>query len=235
MTTHPTPIGRPRSAALVLLLLGILSRPGAAVITDHEGWFQMTATGPIAGPARIFLELQPRIGEKHSSQDVGMRALLGRAALGIDVLPHWSLWAGYGYTPTYDPERDEHRAFQQLLYENILGPFPVSVRTRTEERFLQHAPIPAYRLRSQVRATYPLPPLPSLSLVLADEIFVHLNTVRTGPVSGFDQNRLFAGVSQQLMPHVRLELDYLNQVVNARHGAEDILRHSGFLQLAFNW
>jgi len=219
----------------LLLLLSLAGRPAAAVIEDHEGWFQVTATGPIAGPFRAFFELQPRIGENHESGDVDMRAFLARTAIGVDLVPHWSFWAGYGYALTYNPDRDEHRGFQQLLYEAPFGPFQLSNRTRVEERFLQHAPIPAYRLRNQIRFAYPLPQLPSISLVLADEVFAALNTVRTGPVSGFDQNRLFAGVSKQLMPHVRLEVDYLNQVVNGRRGAEDTLRHSGFLQLAFSW
>ncbi len=222
-------------AVSVLACCGLGAAPARALDVDHEGWFQVTGTGPIAGPVRGFFEVQPRIGERNDSGDVDMRLLIVRAALGIEVLPHWSLWAGYGYTPTFHPDRDEHRVFQQSLYERPLGPLNFSLRTRLEQRGFEDAEHASLRLRNQVRFAYPLPRWPRLSLVTADEFFVNLNTVTDAPVSGFDQNRYFVGLSYQLTQHVRVEVDYLNQIVNGRHGREDTLRHNGFLQLAFGW
>ncbi len=219
---------------LVLCLLAS-GHVAHALVEDNEGWFQITGTGPIAGPLRAFVEVQPRVGKNAATGDVDMRALIVRGALGVEVLPHFTLWAGYGYTPTFNPDRDEHRIFQQALYDAKLGPFHFSDRVRLEERLLEDAPAASLRLRNQARLAYPLPWMPSFSLVLADEFFFDLYTVRTAPVSGFDQNRMFSGVSQQLTDHIRLELDYLNQVLNGRRGHEDTMRHSGFMQLAFTW
>lgn len=220
---------------LTVLCLLVAIHSAHALVEDNEGWFQITGTGPIAGPLRAFVEVQPRIGENQDTGEVDMRALIVRGALGVEVLPHFTMWSGYGYTPTYNPDRDEHRIFQQALYDTKLGPFNFSDRVRLEERLLENAPAASLRFRNQARLAYPLPCMPSLSLVLADEVFFDLYTVRTAPVSGFDQNRMFSGVSQQLTDHIRLEVDYLNQVVNGRRGNEDTMRHSGFLQLAFTW
>jgi hypothetical protein len=86
-----------------------------------------------------------------------------------------------------------------------------------------------------VRLTYPLPFAPAWFVAVADELFVNLNTIRDGPLTGFDQNRFFAGVGHHLTPHVRVEVAYLNQVLNGRRGSEDTLRNSGYSGLALTW
>lgn len=216
-------------------LLAVTVGPAAALETEHEGWFQVTATGPVRGRLRAFVEMQPRFGEDPQDGDFDVRALVARGALGWQVTEGWSLWAGYGYTPVYDPDRDENRIFQQSQYDRKFGPFHASHRLRLEQRFLEHESEASWRLRNQIRVTYPLPRWPSWSLVLADEVFVDLNTVDDGPESGFDQNRLFVGVSHQFTPHVRVEVDYLNQAVHSSPNKEDILRHSAVLQVALGW
>lgn len=229
-----------KRSLLFFLLVVLLSwaagpRPSFALETEHEGWFQVTATGALYGPLRGFLELQPRVGKDPQDGDGDLRSFIARGALGWEVRPGWSLWAGYGYTPVYDPDRDEHRIFQQSVVDWKVGPFLAQHRLRLEQRLLQHESEASWRLRNQLRFLYPLPRWPSWSLVAADEVFLDLNTVDDGPDSGFDQNRLFLGVSHQLTKHVRVEVDYLNQAVHRTRGKEDILRHSAFLQVALGW
>lgn len=224
-----------RGIAVALLLGYGIAPTHARVDHDSEGWVQITGTGPLVGPLRLFVEAQPRIGTDADTGNVDMRTFIARGALGYAVRPNWTLWQGYGYTPTFNPDRDEHRAFQQSTYDRTIGPFGFQDRTRLEERFFQGTHDVSLRLRNLIRLTYPLPRWPAWSLVAMDELFVNLNTVSTAPVSGFDQNRFYAGVSRQLTPNLRLEVDYLNQVLNGRRGGEDTLRNSGFLWLAFTW
>lgn len=223
-----------RLAAAFALALAVAA-PAAALETEGEAWFQVTASGPIHGRLLGFAEIQPRFGEDGQDGDFDTTAWIGRGALGWQVLEGWSLWAGYGYTPTFDPDRDEHRIFQQSLYDWRLGPVHAQHRARLEERFLEHESEASWRLRNQLRFVYPLPSLPTWSLVLADEVFLNLNTVDDGPDSGFDQNRVFAGVSHQLSRHVRVEVDYLNQFVHRTGGKEDVMRHGAMVQLALTW
>jgi Protein of unknown function (DUF2490) len=227
-----------RLGALVLVLCGLVLHVPAAradLEQEHEGWFQVTATGPIAGPFRLFLEAQPRLGTDPADGDTDLRALLIRGAVGWQVTPRWSLWAGYGYTPTFNPFRLENRAYEQSLYVSRLGPLTVQNRTRLEERLIEDTGGAAVRLRHYLGLAYPLPRWPVWSLIAADEPFLNLNTVSNGPVSGFDQNRLYLGVSRQFGPHARVEVDYLNQVVNGRHGTDDVMRNGAFMAVAFGW
>ena len=62
-----------------------------------------------------------------------------------------------------------------------------------------------------------------------------LSTKFACPVTGFDQNRFFAGVGHHLTPHIRMEVAYLNQVLNGRSGSDNTMRNSGFTALAFTW
>lgn len=222
-----------RAAVLAAVFLG--SATVQAAESDPQGWLQVTATGPVHGRLLGFLELQPRFGEDPQDDDFDLRSVLARGALGWQIRDGWSLWMGYGYTPVYDPDRDESRIFQQSLVDWRWGPFAAQNRTRLEQRFLEHEADVSWRVRSQLRLVYPLPKYPAWALVAADEVFFDLNTVTDGPKAGFDQNRLYLGVSHQLTPWLRVELDYLNQVVDGDRGSSNVVRHSGFLQFAFNW
>jgi hypothetical protein len=59
-----------------------------------------------------------------------------------------------------------------------------------------------------LRAVRPLG-RPRWSAVLWDEGMVAWNATGAGPVKGFDQNRLFGGVSRRLSPHLTVEGGYL--------------------------
>jgi hypothetical protein len=228
---------RATAAVGLALVPAACAAPARAENVDVEelGWFQATATGPVVGAWRLFLEVQPRIGTDPANDHTNLRALIARAAVGHPIGEAWSLWAGYAYQPSFNPSRDEHRAFQQLLHTRQLGPFKMVNRTRFEQRMIEDAGAPALRLRHQLWLAYPLPRWPEWSLVVADEPFVNLNTVSDGPVAGFDQNRLYLGVSRQLGPHLRVEVDYLNQFIEGHRGADDVVRNGGFLILAFGW
>ena len=230
-----------KRGAIVAFVVCIMSLSRSAspvhAETDVEelGWFQITATGPIVGNWKLFLEVQPRIGTDPADGDTNLRTLIVRSAIGYQITPPWSLWAGYAYIPSFNPSREEQRAFQQSLWVTNAGPFKIINRTRLEERMIEDAGEPALRLRHQLWLGYPLPRWPEWSLVAAVEPFVNLNTEHNGPHAGFDQNRLYLGVSRQIGPHLRVEIDYLNQFVLGHRGAPDVVRNGGVLQLAFGW
>lgn len=221
--------------AVIVLLSSFVGGVRAETELEELGWFQVTATGPIVGDWRFFMEAQPRIGTDPESGDTNLRTLIVRPAVGCQISPAWSLWLGYAYVPNFDPFRDEHRVFQQLLHTTHVGPLKMVNRSRLEARMVDDAGQPSMRIRHQVWLGYPLPRWPAWSLVAAVEPFIHLNTVRDGPVAGFDQNRLYLGLSRQIGKHLRLEVDYLSQFVLGHDGREDVVRNGGFLLLAYTW
>lgn len=207
----------------------------AETFVEELGWFQVVATGPIVGNWRLFMEAQPRVGSDPAEGDTNLRTLIIRPAVGYQITEAWSLWLGYAYVPSFNPSRYENRVFQQSLHTRFVGPFKMVNRTRFEERMIQDAGQPALRLRHMVWLAYPLPRWPAWSLVAALEPFINLNTVTNGPVGGFDQNRVYLGVSRQIGEHVRVEVDYLNQFVLGHDGGDDVVRNGGFLLIAYNW
>lgn len=232
---HRTRRTRGARTLLTLFLLTGLGLPAQALDRDAEAWFQVTASGPITERVRLFLEVQPRIGETAPHGYVDWRMMVLRGAVGWRLNPAWSFWLGYAYVPTLNPGRDEQRAFQQVLHESEIGPFRVSNRMRLEQREFEESGGLSWRIRHQVRVAWPLPRIPRVSLALADEVFVNLNSPANTPAEGFEQNRLFPGVSWQLQPWLRFDVNYLLQFLNGRRGRDDLLRQGAFLQWAFHW
>jgi hypothetical protein len=198
-----------------VLAVATAAAPARADDVDTQAWGVFTVQKELSPRWRAYFEVQPRFG-----QDVnGLERLLVRPAIGYRIRPNLSVWQGYGWTPLVDPTFvDEHRLFQQLLYEDNLGKASVSNRVRLEERFIEHAGGTALRFRNMLRVSHPISADKKWALVGFDEFFWNLNSTTRGPVSGFDQNRLFFGISRQLNPQVRLETGYLLDLINSPRG-----------------
>lgn len=218
-----------------LLVLGWLLiapvSPTLAVEQDGQVWLLTTARGAIQGPWKLYLEAQPRLDGS------GVRQLILRPAVGYQVTRLWSLWQGYGWTPSFDEFRDEQRSFQQSLVEMPRGRLPVALvnRTRLEQRWIENSEGTAWRLRHMLRLVYPLDMDGTWALAAYDEPFVALNSIQGGARSGFDQNRAFLGLSRSLAEGLRLEVGYLNQLVNQPSGETDLLRHVALVWLDYLW
>jgi hypothetical protein len=166
---------------------------------------------PISPQFRGYFEIQPRI--INDSDRVG--PVLIRPAIGYNLRPNVSLWLGYAYIPTYNPNRsDENRLFQQLLVTSKYPRFDLINRTRLEERFLPGADDPSLRFRHFIRIFYPLDKTRKWSLVGQEEIFFNLNSATPNLQRGYDQNRIFAGVGYTLSKSTRFEIGY--QYVHVR-------------------
>lgn len=220
-----------KALAPVVLLALAVALPARAVEEEAQAWFLATARGPIAGNWRLYVEAQPRIDGD------GLRQLILRPALGYQVARVWSLWQGYGWTPSFDPFTSEQRLFQQSLLEMPRGilPFAVTNRTRIEERWIENVSGVSVRARHMLRVTQPLDSGGRWALVAYDEPFATLNPTGGGPRSGFDQNRAFLGFSRALGSGTRIELGYLNQFLNAASPSPDIVRHVALVGLEHAW
>lgn len=97
----------------------LLACANAHASEDWHTWGAIVATGDLGGAdskLRYWLEGQGRFNDDSSRFNQGIL----RGALGLDVAPRATVWAGYAFIPT-DPQnrRDdivEHRAWQQLTW-----------------------------------------------------------------------------------------------------------------------
>lgn len=205
--------------------------PVRADDSDTQQWTLFTVQKEFSSRWRAYLEVQPRFGQNIT----GVERLLVRPAIGYRLNSKISVWQGYGWTPLFLPEfQDEHRLFQQLLYEDKRGDTSISSRTRLEERFIEGAGETAFRFRTMLRLAHPISTDKKWSVVGYDELFVNLNSTPTGPVSGVDQNRTFLGVSRQVNPEFRVETGYLFDFVNTPRSSTNRKLDIWVVQFAWN-
>lgn len=219
------------AAMRVLLTLGLLvaTASGAQALEhDVDSWTVLNVWGR-HDRFRWYLEAQPRVSLTQRKFD----RLLLRPAVGYQVSPNVSLWVGYGWTPSFIPSyRDEQRPWQQVLVEHKFGVVSLVNRSRVEERFIANTDGASIRVRHMVRSVIRFGAESPWGVALYDEIFFTLNTVTNGPVAGFDQNRVFAGINLKVAEW-QFELGYMNNFVERPAPSADRMNHNITAMIVF--
>ncbi len=231
-TCKMTSLIRMWATLLVFVLIGGISGEMARAATEHDGqlWFPLYNRLHLPSNFRGWVEVNPRFGDNVSEID----QLLLRPAIGYQVSPSFSVWQGYAWVTNYEPRfRDEHRLYQQLSYRRSLSRVRIFSRTRFEERFIRNAIGTALRAREMVRSDIPFGPNKHWALVIYDEVFVNVNTIRNGPNSGFDQNRFFIGVNRRLNDSLSVDFGYQNQAINTK--GPNTMNHIILIQWFIDW
>lgn len=212
------PTRRVAGLAALGLGLGLLALPSVAeaqTTNESQMWASTTLTAKLGGAVAkehgpiAWLDLHARRGPD------GFTGIL-RPALGWRFSPSLALYGGYAWVPFYadDDERkdvQEHRAWQQLIYQGKEGPLLLQLRPRFEQRFRPDED-PAFRLRFFGRMNVELWEGAPLAVAGWDETFVQLGETSWGAPGGFDQNRLFLGLAYSV-GELRVEPGYLNVAI----------------------
>ncbi len=131
-----------------------------------------------------------------------------------------SLWLGYTHDwihPLNKASYQESRPYVDFVWNQPLGDFHFSSRTRFEDRINQTTGNEGYRSRQLLQVSHPLPFMDGLSAYLGDEVMFYLNQTNWGK-QGFTENRIFSGLSYQVSDHVGLDLGYMGQYVDNKSG-----------------
>ncbi|MGC6513736.1 MAG: DUF2490 domain-containing protein [Myxococcota bacterium] len=149
----------------------------------------------------------------HERQMPGSFVAIVRPGIGYDTGKGVSVWAGYGWIPTWDGDtlRNEHRIWQQAIGKTTVKAVSLMGRLRLEQRFLDGASKVGHRVRVFARSGFKL--TESYGLSLWDETFIHLNDTSFS-TPGLNQNRAFFGPYIKAEKGWRTEFGYLNLVVN---------------------
>lgn len=135
---------------------------------------------------------------------------------------------------------NENRLYQQLQLTQTVGKIRLLQRLRVEERWQQRVvnflPTTDYRYSTRYRyllsATMPLSKNKKMpSLVLADELL--LQSGKAIVYNPFDQNRLFAGIRQQLTPSLAFDFGYM--LVNQQRLSGDQYSRNHTIRWFFYW
>lgn len=221
--------------ALLLAALGV-STPAQAQSSDRivahnaHGWYMYFGDHPIKSSRwGIHLEQQWRRSDvmPHAQQ------LLLRPAVNYEVNKSLMLTGGYAWVSTHRygdyPVRvpfPEHRIWQQALLKHTMGKVQLSHRYRLEQRFLgEQTPLPdgsrrfdRYRYENRFRYMFRVmvPLKDKFSLALYDEFMINFGHNVASNV--FDQNRAYAALAYNLPRSSRLEVGYMNQLLQQRNG-----------------
>lgn len=149
----------------------------------------------------------------------GFNQSIVRPGIGWTLDEQSTVWAGYGWIHTKafsGLEIDEHRIWQQWTWSKGSEVWKFGLRSRFEQRFVDLGDDAGLRFRQFFRAQHNLPAVPKITLVCWNELFYNLNDTDWGAQSGFNQNRVFAGVGYIPSPNCRwrVEVGYLNQVID---------------------
>ena len=197
---------------------------------DTQQWTIVTVTKDLSRRWIGYFEVQPRFGENIGN----VSQLLVRPAMGYRVNERLTLWSGYAWTPLIEPDfKDEHRLWQQALYEERRGKTRLSYRMRLEERFIEDIDETSFRLRNMVRLMYPISADQRWAAVAYDEVWINLNSTSDGPLSGFDQNWAFVGVNRQVNKRLGIETGYQMIHQNTPHTADNRRLDVWVVQVAF--
>ena len=230
-------------SAAMILAFNSSATAGTAYAEDFQAWGNVTARGNFGtlgnSKALWWLEGQGRLGADASRFAQGII----RPGVGYALTEKTSIWLGYAWIPTSRPFAarhpfNEHRIWQQLLYNNTFSFGTLQSRTRLEQRFFD---IPGstdvhHRFRQLFKLAIPIAEVPNLSFVVANEIFMNFNDVDMGFQSGFDQNRLFGGFAYRFNPTVTTEIGYMNQYLNRRNTTRlDSMQHILAVTVSLNF
>lgn len=139
--------------------------------------------------------------------------------IGYKINDNHAVSAGFWYQYTQPPYSGRYTqevdAYERYSYNKKFDVGTLSFRTQLEQRnniSQTNANGTSVRYRQQVKFVYPFTNT-NWSAVASEEVFINLNTVNWGPVSGFDQNRAFVGAGYDFNKTLRTEFGYMNQAV----------------------
>jgi len=182
-------------------------------------------------------------GQLRSSNDVNrLQTILLRPGLNYHLTDKLIATAGYALIEgrrqigTVGGYATEHRAWQQLIYNQSFGGALVAHRFRAEQRWLG-TPVAegnnirtedfeeAFRLRYFIRAIQPIGKAPGTKFTqgwfaaLQNEVFVNVGNKDLVNGKGFDQNRLYLAGGYRINKGVDVEMGYMNQYISGRNSS----------------
>lgn len=220
------------SAILALLLSSFLADVPTArgAKDDTQQWTTATVAHKIDNHFTLSLASRIRFDDNVSRA----KDLMFRPAVKVAVLPPFSMGLGYDYVYSYAANSStEHRIWEQAGLKIDLDDLSIGNRLRVEERFIEGVSGVVVRARFRLRLAHPLGDS-DWQVIGSNEVFVNLSNRGAGPVSGFEQNRLFGGLGRTLWNDVRFEFGY-QWGYEEQRTEENLVTHSLLVNITYDF
>lgn len=194
---------------------------------DLQLWFPVQIVHPVGKEWAISMQTELRL--KDDISEFGR--LVYKPALHYHIDPSWVFSAGYKYIDKYQMA-NEQDPWQEITLNKMFDDLVTGYQVRLEERLIDGIDGILPRLRFLTHVSYPIGHSPSY-LTGFGAVRFNLDEKGEGPVSGFEQSRIFAGLGRHFGERIQFEVGYLWRYEEKRTG-DDLSDHAIHFRLVFN-
>lgn len=190
--------------------LFVFEAVGAAE-TDLQQWSVAFANHDYKGDWSNSMQLETRLSDNKN----GLKEITLKPAGYYRFNPKAQLGFGYQYEVKIDSP-DEQDLWQEFHFRTPVGKYGINNQFRLEERFIDNIDGMIPRVRYLIHANIPLGA--NRYVALTEDVRFNLTDKGEGPVSGFEQNQIYAGVGFRKHKKMKIEVGYLWQYERKRTG-----------------
>ncbi len=216
-----------RLLALAVLAMLVDTKQVTSADSDLQLWFPVQFIHPVGEVWAFSMQTELRL--QNSISDVS--ELIYKPAVNYHFNPTWGLSAGYKYIEKYH-EANEQDLWQEIHFNKKVKNLVTGLQLRLEERFIDDLNGVIPRLRVLEHVSHPIGE--SHHYVTGfGAIRFNLDDKGQGPVSGFEQSRIYAALGRHIGARVQFEVGYLWRYEEERDSA-DRSDHAIHFQLMYN-
>lgn len=204
----------PVKAVCLFILTCVSWQSATAADSDLQLWSLMFGNFDFENDWSASMQLETRF----SDNDSDLYETIIKPGGYYRFTPRTQVGVGYKYQIKND-ESDEQDLWQEVYYKTPIGRFDLQHQVRLEERFIDDISGIIPRIRYLIHASYPL--TGGRYLVASEAVRFNLDNKGEGPVSGFEQNRLYFGMGFHTSKKLKIEVGYLWRYERQREGEND--------------
>ena len=227
-TSHAAP-GRLAACFVAIAVLTFLLGAKEANCADPnlQSWFPVQIVHPFCEDWAVSMQTELRLKDDISE----FSELVYKPALNYHFDPTWAFSVGYKYIDKYQ-KANEQDLWQESHFNKTFDDLVTGFQVRLEERFIDDIDGVIPRLRFLEHVSHPIGDS-RCYLTGFGAIRFNLDDKGQGPVSGFEQSRIYAGLGRHFGEHIQFEVGYLWRYEEKRTG-DDLSDHALHFLLVFN-
>jgi hypothetical protein len=210
-----------------MLVLLIDTKEATPADGDLQLWFPVQFIHPV-GEAWSF-SMQTELRLQNSISDIS--EIIYKPAVNYHFNQTWALSVGYKYIEKYR-EANEQDIWQEIHFNKKFNDLATGLQLRLEERFIDDINGVIPRLRVLEHISHPIGDS-HFYVTGFGAIRFNLDNKGQGPVSGFEQCRIYAALGRHFGDRVQFEVGYLWRYEEERD-SDDKSDHAIHFQLMFN-
>jgi hypothetical protein len=195
-----------------LLASGLLVFPTSTVAAENDVQLWPVVSLNHALGERWGAHLQTRVRLNDNVSEA--KDFLVRPFITWTPIESLTLDLGYDYLHSFQSS-SEHRVWQAAEHHFRWRDLTLKNRVRLDERIVEDISGAVVRFRYRLRGTHPIAGSRWYGAI-SDEVMANLNDQGSGPVSGFEQNRLRFAVGLRFLDRLQVESGYEWQYAESR-------------------